>query len=129
LRAGLLDPFGGKKRVEQELDALCARLLDEVRATPGDEVVALRGERRLTQVFVPRALESLGTSDVISAPTAAATVPAGAAAGDVTGHVAEAGPVHTPSDTMALPAALREQGVYLITGGLGGLGLTVADYL
>lgn len=129
LRAGLLDPFGGKKRVEQELDALCARLLDEVRATPGDEVVALRGERRLTQVFVPRALEPLGTSDGISASTAAATVPAGAAAGDVTGHVAEAGPVHTPSDTMALPAALREQGVYLITGGLGGLGLTVADYL
>ncbi len=97
LRAGLLDPFGGKKRVERELDALVTRLLDEVTAAPGDEVVALRGERRLTQVLAPRPLDALeGVASEGSLPK---------------------------------PETLRERGVYLITGGLGGLGLTVADYL
>jgi phthiocerol/phenolphthiocerol synthesis type-I polyketide synthase E len=60
-------------------------------------VVALRGERRLTQVLAPRPLDALeGVASEGSLPK---------------------------------PETLRERGVYLITGGLGGLGLTVADYL
>ncbi|MEM1416103.1 MAG: SDR family NAD(P)-dependent oxidoreductase, partial [Myxococcota bacterium] len=71
------------------LDALASRLEDELRAPGGDEVVALRGDRRLTRTFVPMALE--------------------------------------PSDTGS--RRLRDEGVYLITGGLGGLGLTIAEHL
>ncbi|HEX5404287.1 MAG TPA: type I polyketide synthase, partial [Pseudonocardiaceae bacterium] len=40
-------------------------------------------------------------------------------------------PVTVPDDLGNLPAGtdLREQGVYLITGGLGGIGITLAEYL
>jgi acyl transferase domain-containing protein len=112
LRAGLLDPFGGKKRVEQELDALTERLVDEVRAAAGDEVVALRGDRRLTQVLAPRALEEVAGPNGMPTPEAAAGL---------------GRPEY--GSTLGKPETLRERGVYLITGGLGGLGLTVADYL
>ncbi|MCB9656332.1 MAG: KR domain-containing protein [Sandaracinaceae bacterium] len=122
LRAGLLDPFGGKRRVEQALDTLSERLFDELRATAGDEVVALRGDKRLTQVFVPRALAPVGDAPKPSAAAASATKNgAGSAA-----HAESPAAALTPE---TLPAALRERGVYLITGGLGGLGLTVSQYL
>lgn len=42
-------------------------------------------------------------------------------------YVAELGPVHLGEEPTAPP--VRVDGVYLITGGLGGLGLTVADHL
>jgi acyl transferase domain-containing protein/thioesterase domain-containing protein len=47
-------------------------------------------------------------------------------AGERHEQVFEAVPLPEPSGG---PAALREQGVYLITGGLGGLGLTLAEHL
>lgn len=89
LRMALVDPFGGRKRVESELDQLTQHLEDELRSPPKNEVVALRGEKRFTQVV-------------------------------------ERVPL-LPFEGM--PTALRQGGVYLLTGGLGGLGLTMAEYL
>jgi acyl transferase domain-containing protein/thioesterase domain-containing protein/acyl carrier protein len=88
LRNAIVDPFGGKKRVEKELDRLVDRLEEELISPPKSAVVALRGEKRFEQIV----------------------------------------------DAMALPPvekvpALREGGTYLITGGLGGLGLTIAEEL
>ncbi|KML70142.1 type I polyketide synthase [Pectobacterium peruviense] len=37
--------------------------------------------------------------------------------------------VHLKQDTIGLPAELKNDGVYLITGGLGGLGILVANHL
>jgi len=87
LRMALVDPFGGKRRSEEGLDALVDRLVDEVDSPPRSAVVALRGERRFEQVVDP-------------IPLAPAE--------------------RTP---------LREGGCYLVTGGLGGLGLTFAQWL
>ncbi|HEY8431972.1 MAG TPA: type I polyketide synthase, partial [Sandaracinaceae bacterium] len=89
LRAAILDPFRGKKRVEAELDALADRLLDDLTSPPRNAIVALRGHARYEQVLEPTPL-----------------------------HAVE-----------GLPGALREGGVYLVTGGLGGLGLTIAEHL
>nr|WED67958.1 KR domain-containing protein [Pectobacterium colocasium] len=37
--------------------------------------------------------------------------------------------VHLKQDDLGLPADLKDDGVYLITGGLGGLGLLLANHL
>ncbi|MBX3272370.1 MAG: SDR family NAD(P)-dependent oxidoreductase [Sandaracinaceae bacterium] len=87
LRMAIVDPFSGRRRVEQELDALVDRLEEELRSPPKSALVAWRGPKRFEQML----------------------------------------------DATALPPAarppLRQGGCYLITGGLGGLGLTFAEWL
>lgn len=87
LRQALVDPFGGRKRAERELDALADRLMDDLTSPPRNAIVALRGERRFEQVTTPVRLK--------------------------------------PAERIPL----RQGGVYLITGGLGGIGLSLAEHL
>ncbi|MCB9592019.1 MAG: SDR family NAD(P)-dependent oxidoreductase [Sandaracinaceae bacterium] len=87
LRMALVDPFGGRKRVEHELEALVDRLEEELTSPPRNAVVAWRGDKRFEQMFDATPLA----------------------------------PTERPP--------LREGGCYLITGGLGGLGLTFAEWL
>ena len=53
LRMALADPFRGKRRMEQALDALADRLLDDLTSPPRSAAVARRGERRYEQVHEP----------------------------------------------------------------------------
>jgi acyl transferase domain-containing protein len=82
---------------------LADQLERELASTPGNACVALRGERRFVQAY-ERAGELLAASS--SAPASA------------NGHGAGLG-----------PSLVRQGGTYLITGGLGGIGLSIAEHL
>ncbi|MFK8004041.1 MAG: SDR family NAD(P)-dependent oxidoreductase [Polyangiales bacterium] len=87
-RMALADPFRGKKRLEEELDALAEELGEELDAKPKNAVVAFREGKRFEERIVPAPLKE------------ASEIP-----------------------------VLQEGGTYLITGGLGGIGLEVAEFL
>lgn len=83
--------IGHRDSVETRKDEdLAIRVLEEILADPGNEIVALRGATRYTQRFRPVALDEVAPAD-------------------------------------DLP--LRQGGTYVITGGFGGIGLTVAETL
>lgn len=87
-RMALADPFRGKKRLEEELDALAEQLCEEVDAKPKNAIVAFRDGKRFEETVVPAPLEE------------AAKVP-----------------------------VLHEGGTYMITGGMSGIGLEIAEFL
>ena len=102
--------------IDQFIGELTAATEDEDASEP---VVAYRGRHRWTQAFEPARLGELSATPAqLSAPT---TTPAQLSA-----------PTTTPAQLSApavTPPRVRQGGTYLITGGLGGIGLAIADYL
>jgi len=97
-------PAGGSGRERRLVNQLVAELTSK----SDDVVIAYRGHHRLTQVFEPARLS--GSQFVREDP-----------------HPL---PLSREREKGVVPARrLRERGVYLITGGLGGIGLAVAEHL
>jgi non-ribosomal peptide synthase protein (TIGR01720 family) len=94
----------------QSMRQLVTQLLDEVTTKSSDVVVAYRGRRRWTQSF-----EHVRLEPQQAAASAPDECPAGAS--------------EPATSAPALPARLRRRGVYLLTGGTGGIGLALARYL
>jgi amino acid adenylation domain-containing protein len=117
--------------------ALLDQLIEELtRGGLEARAVAYRGGRRWVEGFEPlaaTAADSASTTDAASAASApdapdsatARDAPASATATDAAGLAAAASPVPPAAEA----APLRRQGVYLITGGLGGIGFTLAEEL
>ncbi len=93
---------------------LAEQITTEMLAAPDEPVVAYRGETRWVERF--ERVEVAG--------------PGRAAPGMGDRDVREAGrSISRPASERGPAGRLRERGVYLITGGLGGIGLVQAEYL
>jgi amino acid adenylation domain-containing protein/non-ribosomal peptide synthase protein (TIGR01720 family) len=97
-------------------------LLRELRGAGRDPVVALRDGRRWTESFVPVPLPAPPAATPAAPPAATPAAPPAAppAAED------EAIEAATPAASEEASAAPRPGGTWLLTGGLGGMGLAIA---
>ncbi|MEM7236197.1 MAG: beta-ketoacyl synthase N-terminal-like domain-containing protein [Pseudomonadota bacterium] len=132
VRAAIADPFAGRRQVTDALDRLTDRVLEDLMAAPRDHVAALRGEKRYELDFRAVALDQ-PAAEMSVAGTSVTAVTGTSAAGTATTDTTLAGTTladTTPAGTTAgqgIP--VRRDGVWLITGGFGGIGLTVAEEL
>jgi non-ribosomal peptide synthase protein (TIGR01720 family) len=99
------------------LDQLLVQLIDELTSRSGDAVVAYRGPRRWVQSF-----EAIRVEHAESAVD-----PAETSTGQTVEEVLEDDGASVARKR--LPPRLREHGVYLVTGGMGGIGLELAKHL
>ncbi len=101
----LLRSVTGLKSRDERLEQLTDQLLEDLHSVPTNSVVAYRSGVRWEQTYAPRVLPSAADAAPIS-------------------------PDSMPTRrSQSRETPLRDGGVYLITGGLGGLGLVFADYL
>jgi phthiocerol/phenolphthiocerol synthesis type-I polyketide synthase E len=104
---------------EWQWPVLRADLVREMAAAPGSagrrNWIALRAGQRWSQLLSPHALPPSATTATPATTTPATATPATVLAGSGS----------APSSSLAI----RPQGVYLITGGLGNVGLTLASTL
>lgn len=91
--------FTGRSHAAAQLDALAGRLFDELAQVPANRRVALRDDRRYELTYVKQTATN------------------------------EASAGNTDNNTQTVADRVRRHGVYLITGGLGGIGLVTAEYL
>ncbi|MDQ3702275.1 MAG: acyltransferase domain-containing protein, partial [Chloroflexota bacterium] len=95
--------------MEQGVELIAEQIVDEVTAAADEPVVAFRGQTRWVERFERAPVSAPGA--LVASPWAGNASARDASPGGRSG------------------IGLRKRGVYLITGGLGGIGLVQADYL
>lgn len=118
-------------------ERLINQLLGELTGESSDPVTAYRGRHRWIQTFEPVRLGEYPTDEKKHGQKRKGKLTDGKKHGQKQGNKKESVFFSVRGENFSSPSVgnilqsprLREEGVYLITGGLGGIGLTLAEYL